>query len=84
MPFGLWSPIMGSRYVLLIVYFPNNNNCWAARIPLDQGYSFLDSCVEPLEFVIRNHPHLPVLVSTDTLTSTVKLQSELRICYWTG
>lgn len=52
-------PIVGCGYVILVIYFPDIGNRWMARFPLDQEFSFLESCVEPLEYVGRNFSHLP-------------------------
>ena len=53
------SPILRTSWAILIVQFPSESKRWAARIPIDQECSFLETSVQPLEFVARNYPDLP-------------------------
>ena len=52
-------PITQSSCTILVIRFPKEDRSWAARIPEDQEYSFLDICVIPLECVALNFPNIP-------------------------
>lgn len=52
-------PINQSSCTIFVIKFPRENKCWAARIPEDQEYSFLQISVKPLEFLAHNLPNIP-------------------------
>lgn len=52
-------PIVRPGVTILVILFPNGNTRWAARIPHDQDFPFVDFCVRPLEFLAKNHPGVP-------------------------
>lgn len=52
-------PITHSSCTILILEFPAQNKSWAARIPEDQEYSFLEISIKPLECIALNFPNIP-------------------------
>jgi hypothetical protein len=53
------APLYRTDWVILMIEFPDEDKRWAARIPLDQEFSFLEISVRPLQFIARKHPSLP-------------------------
>jgi hypothetical protein len=51
------SPFTGAGYMIFIIIFPGKDERWAARIPLDQEDSFLETCVKPLQLA-HMAPHI--------------------------
>lgn len=52
-------PIQMNGVTILRIYFPNQGNTWAARIPFDQEWSFYEMSIQPLEYFAHNHPEIP-------------------------
>lgn len=52
-------PILSSTSLTLLIRFIDKSPMWAARIPLDQNYSFYRSYVQPLLYLKRYHQRVP-------------------------
>jgi hypothetical protein len=52
-------PVQTNGVTILRIYFPNQGNTWAARIPFDQEWSFYEISIQPLEYIARHHSDIP-------------------------
>ncbi|RAQ68036.1 hypothetical protein COH20_011740 [Aspergillus flavus] len=47
-------PITGPGYIIFIISFPDRDERWAARLPLNQDDSFFQICIRPIQLAHRS------------------------------
>ncbi len=53
-------PMVTCGYVIFVICFPQSGRRWGARFPFDQEFPFSSFAIEPLQYVARAFPDLPV------------------------